>query len=38
MKQDALDNYVARTLATAPKITDQKREEITRHLQAGARR
>lgn len=38
MNTDALDNYVTAALARAPKITDQRREEITRHLKAGARR
>lgn len=38
MNTDALDNYVTAALATAPPISDQKREDITRHLKAGARR
>ncbi|WP_420111632.1 hypothetical protein [Pseudactinotalea sp.] len=38
MTTDALDNYVAATLARAPKITDQRREEITRALRPGTRK
>ena len=38
MKQNALDAYVTATLARAPKITDQRREEITRALRPGTRK
>ena len=38
MKQNALDNYVTAVLARAPKITDQRREELTRALRPGTRK
>ena len=38
MTTDALNNYVAAALATAPPITDQKREELTRALRPGTRK
>lgn len=38
MNTDALDNYVTATLARAPKITDQRRDEITRALRPGTRK
>ena len=38
MNPDALDNYVTAALARAPKITDQRREEITRALRPGTRK
>lgn len=38
MIPDALDAYVTAALARAPKVTDQKRDEITRHLRPGTRR
>ena len=38
MNTDALNNYVTAALATAPPITDQRREEITRALRPGARK
>lgn len=38
MNTDALDNYVTAVLARAPKITDQRREEITRALRPGTRK
>ena len=38
MNTDALNNYVTAALATAPPITDQRREEITRALRTGTRK
>ena len=38
MNTDALNNYIAATLARAPKITDQRREELTRALRPGTRK
>ena len=38
MSTDALDNYVTAALARAPKISDQRREEITRALRPGNRK
>lgn len=38
MNTDALQQYVTATLARAPKITDQRREEITRALRPGTRK
>ena len=38
MNRNALDNYVTAVLARAPKITDQRREEITRALRPGTRK
>ena len=38
MNTDALDAYVTAALATAPPITDQRREEITRALRPGTRK
>ena len=38
MTTDALNNYVNAALATAPPITDQRREEITRALRPGTRK
>ncbi|MGO2557228.1 hypothetical protein [Brachybacterium sp.] len=38
MNTDALDNYVTAALATAPPISDQKREELTRALRPGTRK
>ena len=38
MNRTALANYVTATLATAPPITDQKREELTRALRPGTRK
>ena len=38
MNTDALNNYVTATLARAPKITEQRREEITRALRPGTRK
>ena len=38
MKQNALDNYVTAALATAPPISDQRREELTRALRPGTRK
>ena len=38
MKRNALDAYVTAALARAPKITDQRREEITRALRPGTRK
>lgn len=38
MSPDALNAYVAATLARAPQITDQKRDELTRHLKPGTRK
>ena len=38
MNRNALDNYVNAVLARAPKITDQRREEITRALRPGTRK
>ena len=38
MNTDALDNYVTAALARAPKVTDQRREEITRALRPGTRK
>ena len=38
MNTDALNNYVTAALATAPPITDQRREEITRAVRPGTRK
>ena len=38
MNTDALNAYVTAALARAPKITDQRREEITRALRPGTRK
>ena len=38
MNTDALNNYVTAALATAPPITNQRREEITRALRPGTRK
>ena len=38
MNRTALDNYITAVLARAPKITDQRREEITRALRPGTRK
>lgn len=38
MNRNALDAYVTAALARAPKITDQRREEITRALRPGTRK
>ncbi|MCT1653662.1 hypothetical protein M3C58_00415 [Brachybacterium muris] len=38
LNTDKLNAYVAATLARAPKVTDQKREELTRALRPGTRK
>ena len=38
MSRNALDAYVTAALARAPKITEQRREEITRALRPGTRK
>lgn len=38
MNRNALDAYVTATLARAPQITDQKRDELTRALRPGTRK
>ena len=38
MNRNALDAYVTAALARAPKISDQRREEITRALRPGTRK
>lgn len=38
MNRNALNNYVTAALARAPKITEQRREEITRALRPGTRK
>lgn len=38
MTPEALSEYVNLTLARAPKVADQKREELTRHLRPGTRK
>lgn len=38
MTETDLSAYVARVLASAPRITDQKREELTRALRPGTRK
>ena len=38
MNRTALDNYVTAALATAPPISDQRREELTRALRPGTRK
>lgn len=38
MNTEALNAYVTAALARAPQITDQKRDELTRHLKPGTRK
>lgn len=38
MNRNALDAYVTAVLATAPPISDQRREELTRALRPGTRK
>ena len=38
MNRNALDAYVTAVLARAPKITEQRREELTRALRPGTRK